>query len=585
MQYQLAKDTERSKSMEVIKRDVRGLLHTADQFVIPMFQRYYVWKQRNWRRLWEDITQVMTLPPERKHFMGSLVCLQVQGQPGVVPQYLVIDGQQRLTMIGILLCAIRDEAEKFAGEQTKAIAQQIQNHYIIDAFRKGYERYKILPRTRDRDSLFDLFDSKQVTKGSTVQLAYDFFRKQIAGAEPLEERIANIFETVTTRLSFVTITLVDENPFEIFETLNAEGVPLLEADLVRNYVFLKVGLQDQDAFEASHWKPFEALFEVEGEEAAVSVTEFYRDFLMRKGVYVRKSEVYEAFKREVDSLQLNPQELLKLLSRYARMYLYIRRPRTAPPLLRKELKRLHRLGMTTANPLILHFLDLNAEGAVTDDAVITCIKAIESFIIRRSITGQRTRGYGDQFPAAIPVLDTAAIVHSLAVYLDKIGWPSNEVFVKELQVFSIYTRESNIAQLILLGIEESEGHKEAVDVDGLLDKKKIQIEHVMPQTISDDEKGDSWKEMLGPNWKIIHEKMIHVIGNLSLSGYNAELSNEPFDHKKNEFVSSNLLLNKYFVNIDIWDQKAIEKRGEKLANDASLLWPSSAAFLFVKQVF
>jgi hypothetical protein len=564
--------------MEVIKRDVRGLLHTADQFVIPMFQRYYVWKQRNWRRLWEDITQIMTLPPERKHFMGSLVCLQVQGQPGVVPQYLVIDGQQRLTTLGILLCAIRDEADKLAGEQTKSIAQQIQNHYIVDTFRKGYEKYKILPRTRDRESLFDLFEGKQAAKGSTLQLAYDFFRKQVVGSEPSGERIARIFEAVTTRLSFVTITLVDENPFEIFETLNAEGVPLQEADLIRNHVFLKVGLQDQDAFEASHWKPFEALFEVEGEEAAISITDFYRDFLMRKGVYVRKNEVYEAFKREVDSLQLSPQELLKLLSRYARLYLYIRRPLTAPPSLHKELKRVHRLGITTTNPLILHFLDLNSEGGMSDQEVITCIKAIESFIIRRSITGQRTRGYGDQFPAAIPVLDKAALVPSLAVYLEKIGWPSDEVFVKELQVFSIYTREPNIAQLILLGIEESGGHKEAVDVDGLLDKKKIQIEHVMPQTISDDEKGDSWKEMLGPNWKVIHEKILHVLGNLSLSGYNPELSNEPFDHKKNEFAGSNLLLNKYFEDVDVWDQKAIEKRGEKLALDASLLWPSSAGF-------
>jgi hypothetical protein len=564
--------------MEVIKRDVRGLLHTADQFVIPMFQRYYVWKQRNWKRLWEDITQIMTLPQDRKHFMGSLVCLQVQGQPGVVPQYLVIDGQQRLTTLGILLCAIRDEAEKFPGEQTKSIAQQIQNHYIIDTFRKGYERYKILPRTRDRDSLFDLFEGKQAAKGSTVQLAYDFFRKQIVNAESLEEQIIRIFEAVTTRLSFVTITLVDENPFEIFETLNAEGVPLLEADLIRNYVFLKVGIQDQDAFEASHWKPFEALFEVEGEEAAISITEFYRDFLMRKGVYVRKSEVYEAFKRELESLQLGPQEMLKLLSRYARLYLFIRRPLTAPPLLRKELKRVHRLGMTTANPLILHLLDLNSEGSVAAEEIIKCIRAVESFIIRRSITGQRTRGYGDQFPAAIPNLDKANVVNSLAVYLDKIGWPSNEVFVKELQPFSIYTREPNIAQLILLGIEESEGHKEAVDVDGLLDKRKIQIEHVMPQTISDDEKGDSWKDMLGPNWKGIHEKMLHVLGNLSLSGYNAELSNEPFDHKKNEFVGSNLFLNKYFIDIDTWDQKAIEKRGEKLAQDAALIWPNSAAF-------
>lgn len=377
----------------------------------------------------------------------------------------------------------------------------------------------------------------------------------------------------------MTITLFDENPFEIFETLNAEGVPLQEADLIRNYVFLKVGLQDQDTFDATHWKPFEALFDVDGEETAISITEFYRDFLMRKGVYVRKNEVYEAFKREVDSLQSSPENLLAILSRYARLYLFIRRPLTAPISTRKELKRVHRLGMTTANPLILHLLDINAEKTIGDAELAQCLRAIESFIIRRSITGARTRGYGDQFPAAIQVLEKSRILHSLVTFLEKIGWPSDDVFIKDLQNFSIYTREISIAQLLLLGIEEAEGHKEPVDVDSLLDKKKIQIEHVMPQTISEDDKGDVWKDMLGPDWKSVHENMLHVLGNLTLTGYNAELSNEPFGHKKDEFASSNLLLNKYFKSVDVWDQKAIQQRGDALAKRVSSLWPPSTEFI------
>jgi len=542
-----------------------------------MFQRYYVWKNKNWRRLWDDLTQVMNLSADKKHFMGSLVCLQVQSQPGLVPQYLVIDGQQRLTTLAILLCAIRDAAQKIGGEKLSSIAEQIQNRYIVDTYRKDYERFKILPRTKDRDSIFALFEQKPLAKGGNVQLAYDFFTKQITASES-GDHIAGIFEAVTTRLSFVTITLFDENPFEIFETLNAEGVPLQEADLIRNYMFLKVGLKDQDSFELKHWHPFESLFEPEGDDPAISVTDFYRDFLMRKGDYIRKNEVYEAFKRTIDSLQKPPEELMQQLVRYGRLYLFIRRPLSAPLAVRNEMKKLHRLGMTTANPLVLHLLDLNSSKIVSDGTVNECLRAIEAFIIRRSITGARTRGYGDQFPAAILELDQSNILNSLAKYLEKIGWPSDEMFAKELQGFSIYTREINIAQLLLLGIEEAEGHKEAVDVDALLDKRKIQLEHIMPQTISEDEKGDSWKEMLGPNWKSIHESLLHVLGNLTLTGYNAELSNEPFEHKKNEFKGSNLSLNKYFLDIDTWDQKQIEKRGEILAQRACSLWPAASSF-------
>lgn len=184
--------------MEVNKRDVRGLLHTADQFVIPMFQRYYVWKNRNWKRLWEDLIQTMTLPAERKHFMGSLVCLQVQGQPGIVPQYLVIDGQQRLTTIAILLCSIRDIAAQIGSEKTKSIADQIQNRYIVDIYKKDYEKYKILPRTRDREHLFELFLKNPLTRGSSIQLAYEFFKKQIESIGLSEDQIVNIFEAATT---------------------------------------------------------------------------------------------------------------------------------------------------------------------------------------------------------------------------------------------------------------------------------------------------------------------------------------------------------------------------------------------------
>ncbi len=114
--------------------------------------------------------------------------------------------------------------------------------------------------------------------------------------------------------------------------------------------------------------------------------------------------------------------------------------------------------------------------------------------------------------------------------------------------------------MILESLEETLS-KEKVDPDNL------SIEHIMPQTLSKE-----WKEDLGKGYSALHKNLVHTLGNLTLTGYNSELSNKPFDQKLIYLKQSNTSLNKYFHNIEIWNAENIQKRAEYLADIAIQVW-------------
>ncbi len=192
--------------MKVDASGLQGVLHGSDQFVIPLFQRYYVWDRNNWQRLWDDITELLEPDAPTEHFMGSLVCMQGDNAPGKVPQYLVIDGQQRLTTFVILLCALRDEATE---QERDEVAGEIQDNYLTHKYKKGMAHYKVVPRLRDRQAVFDLVDRKPVDKETRVGQAYDFFRKKLRSTVDINgaEHLDKLLIVTVSRLSLVMITL------------------------------------------------------------------------------------------------------------------------------------------------------------------------------------------------------------------------------------------------------------------------------------------------------------------------------------------------------------------------------------------
>lgn len=556
--------------MDARAKTVREILQAGDQYLIPFFQRYYSWQPKHWERLRDDVWALLDQSDNSLHFMGPLVCTRAPSLPTEIPSYQLIDGQQRLTTLTIFLCALRDVA---AGWGKTDLAQEIEEDYLVHRRKAGLQRYKVLPRIGDREILTAMIDRRAPDNTDTnVHRAHGFFRREIeswAGGDL--EKLKALFVALTGRLSLVVITIDSENPYEIFESLNATGLPLEESDLIRNFVFMQVPLKDQEPFHFDRWKPFEDMFAGTEELDELNPTAFYRSFLMREGAYVKANATFVNFKDQFKRRALTPEAQIAELKRYAGYEVMLRRPaQIKDAALRKSLETIEALDVTTAHPLILKLLDMDANAALPRAELLGCLEDLASFTLRRTICGESTRTYGQWFADAVRAIGSNPR-EELRKYWLKRGWPDDAAFQNSLTVFPIYRRERQKCLLMLHRLEQSYGHKERVDLGTLT------IEHVMPQSIGRDKSGRAWKDMLGDNHEEIHSKMLHVLGNLTLTGYNPDLGNSSYPEKRALYAESNLRLNDHFKGIAAWTAPAITARGTTLAKELARLWPRPAS--------
>ena len=248
--------------MDARPKTVRDILHTGDQYIIPLFQRNYLWEKEHWDRLRKDIWSLMEDDSKPVHFLGPLVCTPAPHFPGSVPAYQLIDGQQRLTTLTLLLAAIRNVA--FSRNLTN-LAEEISEDYLCHKRKLGTERYKVLPRLGDREALIAIIDGNDLAsyEDSRIYDALKYFHRHAEhwARQRTEEQLRTLLVTVTVRLALVVVTIEGESPYEIFESLNSKGLPLAQADLIRNFIFMQVPLSKQQEFNDQHWKALEEMFD------------------------------------------------------------------------------------------------------------------------------------------------------------------------------------------------------------------------------------------------------------------------------------------------------------------------------------
>jgi len=556
--------------MKANERVLEQILHSGDQYVIPLFQRYYKWTKDNWDRLWSDIYELLEEGGKRRHFLGSVVCVADNHQPGMVPRYMVIDGQQRIVTLSILLSALRDAA-KSAGQSD--LAAEIEDNFLLHRHKKKLERYKVVPRQRDRQSYLDLLDRKPVSEKTNITEAYRFFAGKLTDVGK-NGRLEDLFKLVSNGVMLVVITLdAGENPFAIFKSLNSTGQKLTEADLIRNQVFMQVELVDQDSFEEDHWHPIEQAFEKTDTAGAIDITEFFRDYLMRDGRYVREDATFVAFEAEMETLRWAPADLCAELLTFARHYNVVRgREKATAPEIEAALTKLRQLNVSTTYPLVLTLLRRHQLGQLTVGDVVRCLEALSGFILRRFICNESSRGYSRWFPAACKELGNAPL-SNLVTFLKGKGWPDDGRFATAMLHYALYTSKYNRA--VLESLEMSIQRSEPVNLGNCT------IEHVMPQTINDDLDGHEWKAALGSDWKRVHDMWLHTIGNLTLVGYdyNILMKNKPYPVKKCELVGkSKVYLNEHFESVDEWDETQISERGGQLASRLVPIWAGPDSF-------
>lgn len=555
--------------MKAIERTLEVILHSSDQYVIPVFQRYYVWSRKNWQQLWEDV-QTLLEPSEEKsrHFLGSIVTVPLPHQPGTVPAYQVIDGQQRLTTFSVLLCAIRDTAKGMGLEE---MAAEVSENYILHKFKKGVEHYRIYPRLRDRNNYLALADGSSHGIGGPIGDVYSHYLEQIgkSGFSRDEESLRRLFNTVANRLDLVMVTLNDEDPYKIFKSLNFTGVDLKQCDLIRNYVFMATPLSYQDEYDEKRWQPLEEHFKESDKLDADAFTSFFRDMLMSRGKYVSEDGVFAAFEAKYPPKDIQPDALSDELDRYVRYYDWIRCKKAhSNPAIATYLMSLHELKSNTPYPLLLLLLESHEQGNISDAELLLALRAIAGFIFRRYIANESSRPYSRLFPTACGEFIRGSIA-GLLNYLGDRGWPDDDKFKQAFQQINL--AESDYARPVLEGLEMALQRGESVSLTS------TDIEHIMPQTIQEgDENGKAWISSLGLEWERIHKLWLHTPGNLTLvlDSYNRSMKNAPFSAKKLTLASSKTYLNEYFSNPELasWDGPAIQLRAAQLADLAAKVW-------------
>jgi hypothetical protein len=342
-----------------------AILNSPNQYVIPAFQRYYRWDQPEWEKLWADLVELRQPGKTGRHFLGFLVLVPESVMPGQINKFHLIDGQQRLTTLSLVLCAVRDAAA--AGGHSE-LAQEVRLTTLEHQFKKGTDRYRVFPKLRDRDQYVACLAGEPPAEGR-IAAAVRYFSGRlnaIPGAGT-ETGLRAFFDLLTQRLEFVYAQLESENPFNIFKSLNSTGVPLGQSDLIRNFVFMQVPVEDQDEFDEALWKPIERHFEnAQGNIDELAFSAFLRDYLMRGGRYVSPSETFQAFQRHFEATEFDPKQVAAELKHASEWYATLQGQKPDPnPEVEAALDAHRQLEISTTYSLLLNLFQRRQEGRLT----------------------------------------------------------------------------------------------------------------------------------------------------------------------------------------------------------------------------
>ncbi|MBE6843945.1 MAG: DUF4268 domain-containing protein [Ruminococcus sp.] len=550
-----------------------AFMEGADKrFIIPVYQRKYDWKLDNCRQLYDDLKKIVT-DGRDSHFFGSIVSAVVPN--GSKIEYHIIDGQQRLTTISLLLLAIRDLARSSKIEiEEKNLHEQIEERFLISKWAKDEDRIKLRPVKSDRDALVKLFgDEEDYEANSNLTLNYRYFydivQKEEVKAEELFAAIA--------KLEIISITLdPGDNAQLIFESLNSTGLALTEGDKIRNYILMSLQPPEQNKYYENYWVKIEKCTQND-------VSGFIRDYLsIKQQVTPTINNVYKAFKEYAQSKNFPIENLMEDLLKYARLFekLLTGKSGLGSKKLDDCLYRLNRLEIVVTRPFLMEVLRLNQDSKLSLNEVEQVFFVTESYLFRRNICEVPTNALNKIFLTLNK--DILRYDNSTKDYVDKFiytllgkresgRFPNDEEFVKQLSEKQVYQMRGKY-KAYLFERFENYGTIETKDVYTHLDNNVYTIEHIMPQRLT-----PAWIEDLGENnAKEIHALWLHRLANLTLTGYNPNLSNKPFKEKRDDKTSgykeSGLKMNQKIAMKDVWGLKELEERNVEMINKAIEIW-------------
>lgn len=613
-----------------------ALFENKMQLEVPLFQRQYVWQQeKHWEPLWEDIARKFTdyLDGRKNapvHFLGAMVLDQKQTPATHVAKRQVIDGQQRLTTFQLFLSAFRDFCTSNGCDEMakECVSYTLNKGMMADP---EVDKFKVWPTQLDRPQFADV-----VGAGSKEELlkryperrrprarsaeprprmveAYLFFFQQLteffigaagerplAADVPLDMRVEECFQALKNSLQVVEIDLEQGDDAQvIFETLNARGEPLLPADLLRNYIFLRAsrGNEPQEALYKEYWARFDDQFwrhpVKQGRLLRPRSDLFLQHFLSsRLAADVPITHLFEEYKHWIDQDRpfATVRDELSCLARQGEDFRRIIAP-SREDVLFGLASFIDAFDVRTTYPLILAMLDLGYD----DKQWAQASQILESYLLRRSFCGLTTKNYNRIFLSLAKTLrrqgmTPEALASQLAEQAGESGeWPSDERFSEAWRVSHAYRELSNpkiVHILSRINASYANSKMEDIRIDGALT-----VEHIMPQQwienwpLQDGTKGMSELDMFllsenDPRVIAVRQRQqkLQTIGNLTIltRPLNSALSNSAWAIKRPELLKHSLLpINQQLMDKDVWDEATITSRSEDMLQRALVIWPKS----------
>ncbi len=529
-----------------------------NQLVIPIYQRLYSWEKEQCKELWDDIIKIGGDDKMDGHFIGSILYV-LNGITHSDNTLLIIDGQQRLTTITLLLTALRDHLN----DEVKR--KEIEDHYLINSGKDGDKKFRLILSESDKDTLLSLIDKNKRKPSEPSLKIMENFRLFEEWIRKNTNKLETIFKGLE-KLMVVEISLErgKDNPQLIFESMNSTGKDLTQTDLIRNYILMGLEPEKQEIFCKKYWMAMEEDFK----QNETLFNQFVRHYLTIKTREIPNiNKVYEAFKRYQQERGIETEALLQDLQKYCGYFCRIvfKKEDEDDKDLNKALSFLVDLKMDVIYPLLLELYSDYSDGVLSKQDFIPIIALIESYICRRAVCGLGTNSLNKVFPFVTKKINKDQYLESIKAYFgyltEKQRFPNNDEFKKLFITIDFYNFQKKKYFFERL---ENFNTKEPVNT------QECTIEHIMPQKLTEE-----WERGLGENFQAIHDKYLHTIGNLTLTGYNGEYSNNSFQEKRDMekgFKQSPLRLNQGLRDLESFGEKEIEKRANVLADWALKIW-------------
>ncbi len=564
--------------MKAIDGFLTEILNRDAQFIVPIYQRKYSWGEKQCIKMLTDILNVGREEKRPCHFIGSLIYLERPDQhASATREYLVIDGQQRLTTISIILLALGKYTREKISEDEKYKAsftslEKIQRKYLLNEDNVGDLHYKVKLNVEDFDAWKMLIKGREEAEdfeNSKIFENYDIIYKALRKANVDPQRV---FSGIV-KLKFVDICLAPEDNAQlIFESVNSTGLPLSTADKIRNFLLMQAGDEQNDLYER-YWHPMEISLGMD----SGSTWEFTLFFRYYMTVVLGKSvpdEFYDTFKSYYfDNSTISTKELVKEISQYSKYYREWQSASKDGDSVERALYRVRKTGQLKITPAILKLLADREKGDISDGDLLEILTMIEAYWMRRQICFLPSNTAGPVCISMLKSLNKDNKVKSFKENIFRLTWaqrmPDDSEIRSTLKTLRIYENDRDRTKKILDRLENN-GRRELVTTS------EYSIEHIMPQTLSDE-----WRADLGEDADRIYNTYLHTIGNLTLTGYNSEYQNKRFIEKKEckdkdgkpiGYRHTPIRLSSYLNQVEQWGEKEILARTELLANEIISIW-------------